>query len=159
VFATAGSAEKCDACRRLGAAVAINYRTEDFAEVVRAATSGAGVDVVLDIIGGEYFERNVESLALNGRLIQIGLLGGNRAYLDLTRVLHRRLTITGSTLRARTVEEKGTLARELEANVWPLLAAGRVAPIIDRVFPLTEAADAHRRMESSNHIGKIVLRT
>ena len=159
VFATAGSEEKCDACRRLGAAVAINYRTEDFAEVVRAATSGAGVDVVLDIIGGEYFERNVESLALNGRLVQIGLLGGNRASLDLTRVLHRRLTITGSTLRARTVEEKGTLARELEANVWPLLAAGRVAPIIDRVFPLTEAADAHRRMESSSHIGKIVLRT
>ena len=159
VFATAGSDDKCDACRRLGAAVAINYRKEDFGEVVHAATSGAGVDVVLDIIGGEYFERNLASLALNGRLVQIGLLGGARAYLDLTRVLHRRLTITGSTLRARTVEEKGALARDVEANVWPLLAAGRVAPIIDRIFPLTEAAEAHRRMESSNHIGKIVLRT
>ena len=158
VFATAGSDEKCDACRRLGAAVAINYRKEDFGEVVHAATSGAGVDVVLDIIGSEYFERNLASLALNGRLIQIGLLGGARAYLDLTRVLHRRLTITGSTLRARTVGEKGALAREVEANVWPLLAAGRVAPVIDRIFPLTEAADAHRWMESSNHIGKIVLR-
>jgi NADPH2:quinone reductase len=157
VFATAGSDEKCDACRRLGAALAINYRSEDFAEVVRAETSGAGVDVILDIIGGDYFARNLESLALNGRLVQIGLLGGARASLDLTRVLHRRLTITGSTLRARTVEEKGALARDVEANVWPLLAAGRVAPIIDRTFPLSEAAEAHRRMESSQHIGKIVL--
>ena len=158
VFATAGSEEKCDACRRLGAALAINYRREDFAEVVRTATAGAGVDVVLDIIGGEYFERNVESLALNGRLVQIGLLGGTRATVDLTRILHRRLTITGSTLRARTIEEKGALARELEANVWPLLDGGRVAPIIDSTFPLTEAAEAHRRMESGRHIGKIVLR-
>jgi NADPH2:quinone reductase len=158
VFATAGSEEKCDACRRLGAALAINYRREDFAEVVRTATAGAGVDVVLDIIGGEYFERNVESLALNGRLVQIGLLGGTRASVDLTRILHRRLTITGKTLRARTIEEKGALARELEANVWPLLAGGRLAPIIDSTFPLTEAAEAHRRMESGRHIGKIVLR-
>jgi NADPH:quinone reductase len=157
VFATAGSEEKCDACRRLGAALAINYRSEDFAEVVRAETSGAGVDIILDIIGGDYFARNLESLALNGRLVQIGLLGGARATIDLTRVLHRRLTITGSTLRARTVEEKGALARDVEANVWPLLAAGRVAPIIDRTFPLSQAAEAHRRMESSKHIGKIVL--
>ena len=158
VFATAGSEEKCDACRRLGAALAINYRTEDFTEVVRAETSGAGVDVILDIIGGDYFARTLDSLALNGRLVQIGLLGGARASVNLTRILHGRLTITGSTLRARTVEEKGALARELEANVWPLLAAGRVAPIIDSTFPLTEAAEAHRRMESSKHIGKIVLR-
>ena len=157
VFATAGSEEKCDACRRLGASLAINYRSEDFAEVVRVETSGAGVDIILDIIGGDYFARNLESLAQNGRLVQIGLLGGARAAIDLTRVLHRRLTITGSTLRVRTVEEKGALARDVEANVWPLLAAGRVAPIIDRTFPLSQAAEAHRRMESSKHIGKIVL--
>jgi NADPH2:quinone reductase len=159
VFATAGSEEKCDACLRLGAALAINYRNQDFAEVVRAETSGTGVDVILDIIGGDYFMRNLESLALNGRLVQIGLLGGNRASVDLTRLLHRRLTITGSTLRARSVEEKGALALDVEANVWPLLATGRVAPIIDRTFPLGQAAEAHRRMESSQHIGKIVLTT
>jgi NADPH2:quinone reductase len=159
VFATAGSDAKTAACRRLGAAVAINYHTEDFVDAVRRETSGAGVDVILDIIGGDYFARNLECLAMNGRLVQIGLLGGGRAQIDLARVLHSRLTITGSTLRARTVEEKGALARDLEANVWPLLAAGRVAPIIDRTFPLAAAADAHRRMESSEHIGKIVLTT
>lgn len=157
VFATAGSDVKADACRRLGAAAAINYHTEDFVDAVRRETSGAGVDVILDIIGGDYFARNLECLALNGRLVQVGLLGGGRAHIDLTRLLHRRLTITGSTLRVRTVEEKGALARDLEANVWPLLAAGRVAPIIDRTFPLTAAAEAHRRMESGEHIGKIVL--
>lgn len=157
VFATAGSDDKCEACRRLGAVVAINYRTEDFAEVARRETSGAGLDVILDIIGGDYFPRNIECLALNGRLVQVGLIGGARAQIDLARVLHRRLTITGSTLRARTVEEKGRLAHELEANVWPLLANGRVAPVIDRTFPLAAAADAHRRMEASTHIGKIVL--
>jgi putative PIG3 family NAD(P)H quinone oxidoreductase len=158
VYATAGSRDKCEACRRLGAAVAINYRTEDFGEVVRRETSGAGVDVVLDIIGGDYFPRNLESLGMNGRLIQIGLLGGARTILDLTRVLQRRLTITGSTLRARTVAEKSRLARDVEANVWPLIAGGRVRPIIDCTFPLTEAANAHRRLESSEHIGKIVLK-
>lgn len=157
VFATAGSDLKTAACRRLGAAVAINYHTEDFADAIRRETSGAGVDVILDIIGGDYFGRNLECLAMNGRLVQVGLLGGGRAQIDLSRLLHRRLTITGSTLRARTVEEKGALARDVEANVWPLLAAGRVAPIIDRTFPLTAAAEAHRRMESSEHIGKIVL--
>ncbi len=157
VFATAGSDAKCEACRRLGASVAINYRDADFVEVVRRETSGAGVDVILDIIGGDYLGRNLECLALNGRLVQIGLLGGSRAEVDLTRLLHRRLTLTGSTLRARTVEEKGALAREVEGNVWPLLSAGTVAPVIDRTFPLTEAAAAHRRMESSAHIGKIVL--
>jgi putative PIG3 family NAD(P)H quinone oxidoreductase len=159
VFATAGSDPKCEACRHLGAVAAFNYHTEDFVDAVRRETSGAGVDVILDIIGGDYFGRNLECLALNGRLVQVGLLGGSRAQIDLTRVLHRRLTITGSTLRARTVQEKGALARELETNVWPLLAAGRVAPVIDRTFPLTAAADAHRRMESSEHIGKIVLTT
>lgn len=157
VFATAGSPDKCDACTRLGAAVAIDYTKEDFVEAVRRETSGHGVDVVLDIIGGDYFPRNLESLALNGRLVQIGLQGGARTSLDLTRVLYRRLTITGSTLRARTVEEKTALARDVETHVWPFIAAGRVRPLIDSTFPLASAADAHRRLESSRHVGKIVL--
>jgi NADPH2:quinone reductase len=157
VLATAGSDEKCAACRRLGARVAINYRTEDFVAAVRRETSSAGVDVVLDIVGGDYFPRNLECLALNGRLVQIGVMGGGRSEIDLTAVLHRRLTVTGSTLRARTVAEKGAIARELEAHVWPLLAAGRVAPIVDSTFPLTDAAGAHRRLESGDQIGKIVL--
>ncbi len=159
VFATAGSPEKCEACRRLGAAVAINYRRDDFTEVIRRETAGAGVDVVLDIIGGEYLPRNLECLALNGRLVQIGALGGARSTIDLTRVFRRRLTITGSTLRPGTVEEKGHLAREVEANVWPLIEKGRVRPVIDSSFPLHQAAHAHRRLESSGHIGKIVLTT
>ena len=125
--------------------------------MVRRDTSGNGVDVVLDIIGGDYFPRNIESLALNGRLVQIGLQGGARTSLDLARVLYRRLTITGSTLRARTVEEKTTLARDVETHVWPLIAAGRVRPLIDSTFPLASAPDAHRRLESSQHVGKIVL--
>ena len=157
VFATAGSDDKCAACRTLGAAVAINYRTQDFVDVVRSETSATGVDVILDIVGGDYFARNIECLALNGRLVQIGLMGGAKAELNLTAVLHRRLTITGSTLRARSVAEKGALAREVETHVWPLLAAGRVAPVIDRVFPLDQAAEAHRRLESGEHVGKIVL--
>lgn len=157
VYATAGSPEKCAACERLGAAVAINYRIEDFVEVVRRETSDNGVDVVLDIIGGDYFPRNIDSLAMNGRLVQIGLQGGARSSIDLTRVLYRRLTITGSTLRARTVEEKSDLARDVETHVWPLIAAGRVRPVIDRTFPLTSADDAHRRLESGEHVGKIVL--
>ncbi len=157
VFATAGTNDKCAACRSLGAAVAINYRTQDFVDVVRTETSAAGVDVILDIMGADYFARNIECLALNGRLLQIGLMSGAKAEINLTAVLHRRLTITGSTLRARTVAEKGALAREVETHVWPLLAAGRVAPVIDRVFPLTAAADAHQRLESGEHVGKVVL--
>jgi len=157
VFATAGSDEKCAACRTFGAAVAINYRTQDFADVVRQETSAAGVDVILDIIGGEYFARNIDCLARNGRLVQIGLMGGAKAELNLRPVLDRRLTITGSTLRARSVAEKGMLAREVETNVWPLLASGAVAPVIDMVFPLNRAADAHRRLESGDHVGKVVL--
>lgn len=159
VYATAGTSAKCAACVRLGAKQAIDYREEDFVEAIRAATSGRGVDVVLDIIGGDYLSRNVDVLAMNGRLVQIGLIGGARAAIDLTPVLQRRLTITGSTLRARTVEEKGALAREVETHVWPLLSAGKVAPVIDRTYPLAEAADAHRRIESGEHIGKIVLLT
>lgn len=157
VFTTAGSDDKCEACRKLGAAVAINYRKQDFVDVVRKETSDAGVDVILDIMGGEYLQRNVDCLAMDGRLVQIGLIGGALAQINLTAVLRRRLTISGSTLRPRTVAEKGALARELEAHVWPLLAARRVAPVIDRTFPLTAAADAHRHLESGDHIGKIVL--
>ena len=157
VFATAGSDDKCAACRSFGAAVAINYRTQDFVEVVRAETSAAGMDVILDIVGGSYFPRNIDCLAMHGRLVQIGLMGGPKTELNLRPVLDRRLTITGSTLRARSVAEKGALAREVETHVWPLLAAGRVAPVIDRVFPLIEAAEAHRRLESGEHVGKIVL--
>jgi NADPH:quinone reductase len=157
VFATAGSAEKCAACVRLGADVAINYRNQDFVEAVRAATDGAGVDLILDIVGGDYAARNLRCLAMNGRLSQIGLMGGARAEIDLTVVLHKRLTITGSTLRARSVEEKSALAREVEAHVWPWIAGGKVAPVIDRTFPLARAAEAHRRLESGEHIGKIVL--
>lgn len=159
VCATAGTDDKCAACVRLGAGVAINYRTQDFVEVVQAATAGAGVDVILDIVGGDYVGRNLRCLAMNGRLVQIGLMGGARAGIDFTAVLQRRLTITGSTLRARSVEEKSALAREVEAHVWPWLAEGKVAPVIDRTFPLTAAAEAHRRLESGDHIGKIVLTT
>ena len=158
VYATAGSDEKCDACVRLGATAAINYRTQDFAAAIQQATNARGVDVILDIIGGDYLPRNVQCLALNGRLVQIGLIGGSRAQVDLRAVLQRRLTITGSTLRIRTAEEKGALANELEEHVWPLLAAGTVRPIVHRTFPLAQAADAHRLLESGAVIGKVVLR-
>ena len=158
VFATAGSDEKCRACERLGAERGINYRTRDFAAVVRDLTAGRGVDLILDIIGGDYFGKNVLSLAVEGRLVQIGLMsGGGMAPLDLGQVLRRRLTVTGSTLRPRSVAEKGQIADALRREVWPLLEEGRVKPIVYRTFPLTEAADAHRLMESSEHIGKIVL--
>jgi NADPH:quinone reductase len=156
VFATAGTDEKCAVCERLGA-TAINYRTSDFVEVVRDATSGRGVDVVLDIIGGTYLQRNIDSLAMHGRLIQIGLLGSARAELDLSQVMRKRLTITGSTLRRRSVEEKGAIARELESRVWPLLTTSQVKPIVDRALPLAEAAAAHQLLEAGNVIGKIVL--
>lgn len=156
VVATAGSDEKCRACEQLGAD-AINYRTEDFVARTRALTNGAGADVILDIIGGEYVQRNLDSLALEGRLVQIGLQGGARAQVSLLKVLQHRLTITGSTLRARTPAEKGRLARELERQVWPLLEAGRVKPIVHATFPLEQAADAHRIIDASSHVGKIVL--
>jgi NADPH2:quinone reductase len=158
VFATAGSDDKCAACERLGA-IAINYRTSDFVHAVRDATSGRGVDVVLDIVGGEYLQRNVDCLALHGRLVQIGLLGSAHAEINLVPVMHRRLTITGSTLRIRSVEEKGAIARELEAKVWPLLSSLEVGPIIDRTLPLGDAAEAHRLLEAGSVIGKVVLLT
>ena len=157
VFATAGSDEKVQACEALGARRAINYRTEDFVDVVRDVTGGKGVDLILDIMGGSYVNRNLAALAVDGRLVQIGLMGGESASVDLRRVLGRRLTLTGSTLRPRSIEEKGQIAAALAREVWPLLEAGQVKPIVYRTFPLAEAAAAHRLMESSEHIGKIVL--
>jgi putative PIG3 family NAD(P)H quinone oxidoreductase len=157
VFATAGSDEKCRACEALGAERAINYRTEDFVTAVRAATGGEGVDLILDIIGGSYTPRNLAALAADGRLVQIGLQEGAAATIDLGRLLVRRLTITGSTLRPRSVEDKGRMAAALRQEVWPLLEAGTVRPLVYRTFPLSEAAAAHALMESSAHVGKIVL--
>jgi NADPH2:quinone reductase len=157
VFATAGSAEKCAACVRLGAERAINYRTEDFVAVVQETTGGQGVDVVLDMVAGDYVPRNLAVLAVEGRLVVIALQRGAQAEVDLRAVLQRRLTLTGSTLRPRTAEQKGAIARALKERVWPLLEGGRVAPLIGATFPLKEAAAAHRLMESGAHIGKIVL--
>jgi NADPH2:quinone reductase len=159
VLATAGTPEKCAACERLGAERAIDYRREDFAAVVQQLTAGRGVDVILDMVGGDYLPRNIASLAPDGRLVQIALLRGSRAEIDLTPVLHRRLTLTGSTLRPRSVEEKGRLARAVRAAVWPLVEKGEVRPVVHATFPLEAAADAHRLMESGVHIGKIVLVT
>lgn len=156
-YATAGTDEKCRACIELGAAAAINYRTEDFVAAIRRLTSHEGVDVVLDIIGGGYLPRNIECLRLNGRLSQVGLIGGSTAQINLRLLLQNRLTLTGSTLRPRTVGEKGEIARELEAQVWPRLARGEVAPVVHATFPLRDAADAHRLLESGEVIGKIVL--
>jgi putative PIG3 family NAD(P)H quinone oxidoreductase len=157
VFATAGTDEKCAACEKLGAH-AINYKSQDFAAVIRERTGGRGVDVILDIVGGDYVQRNLDALGMHGRLVQIGLMGGARAQINLGAIMQRRLTLTGSLLRPRTVEEKGAIARELEAHVWPLLEAHKVGPIIDRVLPLDRAADAHRALESGDVIGKVVLR-
>ena len=157
VFATAGSDEKVRACEALGARHAINYRTQDFVNVIREVTGGAGVDLILDIMGGSYLNRNLAALAVDGRLVQIGLMGGESASVDLRRVLGRRLTITGSTLRPRPVAEKGAIAAALAREVWPLLEAGTIKPIVFKTFPLAEAAAAHGLMESSEHVGKIVL--
>ena len=159
VYATAGSREKCAACERLGVAHAINYRTMDFALSITELTAGRGVDVILDIVGGDYLPRNIDCLAVEGRLLQIGLLGGNKSSINLASVMQKRLTITGSTLRIRSVAEKGAIARELEQHVWPLLAARSVAPIVHAVLPLSQAADAHRLLESGAVIGKLVLVT
>jgi NADPH:quinone reductase len=156
-FATAGSAEKCAACERLGAERAINYRDQDFVAAVRDLTHGRGVDVILDMVGGEYLPRNLQTLAVDGRLVQIALIGGALAQVNMAVVLQRRLTITGSTLRRRTVAEKGAIADALRERVWPLLESGAVAPVIHQTFPLRAAAAAHRVMESSAHIGKLVL--
>jgi putative PIG3 family NAD(P)H quinone oxidoreductase len=157
VFATAGSEDKARSCERLGAARGINYRTEDFVEVIRAATAGAGIDVTLDMVAGSYVARNLEIAALEGRVVTISLLGGSRAEINMSVILTKRLTLTGSTLRSRTVAQKAEVAEAVRKNVWPLLAAGRVRPVIHATFPLAEASEAHRLMETSSHIGKIVL--
>jgi len=157
VFATAGSADKCRACEALGAERAINYKEEDFAAVVKELTGGNGVDVVLDMVGGDYVAREVSCLADDGRIVVIALLGGAKANVDLGQVLRRRLTITGSTLRPRPVAFKAQIARELRERVWPLLAGGTIKPVIFKTFPLEQASEAHALMESSTHVGKIML--
>jgi NADPH2:quinone reductase len=157
VFATAGNAEKCAACEQLGAERAINYRSQDFVDVVKQATGGRGVDVILDMVAGDYIPRELEILAEGGRLVFIATLGGSKAQIDSGQIMRRRLTLTGSTLRARSIAFKGAIARQLHDKIWPLLAAGTVRPVIHQVFPAAEAAAAHALMESSEHIGKIVL--
>ena len=158
VLVTAGSTENCKACMELGASVAINYHEQDFAEVVARETDGQGVDVILDIIGAKYFARNLHSLGMDGRLILLGFLGGDVAErVELARIMMRRLVITGSAMRPRSSAEKAAIASDLHARVWPLLDAGRCRPVIADVFPLEQAADAHRRMEAGGHTGKIVL--
>ena len=157
VFATAGSEEKCKQCEGLGAERAINYRQEDFVEVIKQATGGRGVDVILDMVGGEYVPRELACLADDGRISLIAFLGGSRTTLDMTDILRRRLTITGSTLRPRPVEFKGAVARELRQKVWPLIESGRIRPVIYRTFGLEQASEAHALMETSKHVGKILL--
>jgi len=157
VFATAGSAERCQVCRDLGAEIAINHRSEDFVAVVKAATGRRGVDVILDMVGGDYIQRNISALAPDGRLVQIAFLKGSKAELDLMPVMLKRLTVTGSTLRARPVAEKASIAAALKTKVWPLLEAGQLKPVIHTTLPLAQAAEAHRLMESNRHIGKIIL--
>lgn len=157
VFATAGSAEKCQLCMQLGASVAINYREEDFVTQVREVTRGRGVDVILDIMGGDYTPRNLKALADDGRLVLIAFLGGAKSAINVADVLLRRLTITGSTLRPRSPAIKAHIARELEAQVWPLFARGAIRPLIHTTFPLAQACAAHQLMESGEHAGKIVL--
>jgi len=157
VIVTAGSEGKCEACRRLGADVAINYKTQDFVAETKAATGGKGSDVILDMVGGDYIERNYEAAAVEGRIVQIAFQGSPKATVDFRRLMLKRLHHTGSTLRARSVEDKGLIAKAIAEKVVPLLAAGKVKPIMDSTYPLAEAAKAHARMESSAHIGKIVL--
>jgi NADPH2:quinone reductase len=159
VVATAGSAEKCEACRALGADVAVNYRDEDFVAATKAATGGKGADVILDMVGGPYVQRNLEAAAMDGRIVQIAFLQGAKVQIDLTRLMLKRLTLTGSTLRSRSVAEKAAIARQLEDKVWPLLAGGGIRPVIHATLPLDKASEAHALMESSAHIGKIVLLT
>jgi len=157
VLATAGSDDKCAACRDLGADHAINYRTEDFVAAAKAATGGRGVNLILDMVGGDYINRNYDAAAESGRIVQIAFLNGPKAEVDFRRLMMKRLTHTGSTLRPRTIPEKAAIARELEEKVWPLLTEGRCRPVIHARFPLAQAAEAHALMESNAHIGKIVL--
>ncbi len=157
VFVTAGSAEKCAACERLGAARGINYRDEDFVAVVKQLTAGKGVDVVLDMVGGDYFPRNMDALALDGRLVSIAVMNGVKTTINILTMMQKRLTLTGSTLRVRPITEKGAIAAALKQHVWPLLEAGKAIPVVHATFPLADAAAAHRMMESGAHVGKLVL--
>lgn len=157
VFATAGSAEKCRACEALGAERGINYRDEDFVAIVKERTGGRGADVILDMVGGDYVGRNMAAAAMHGRIVNIAFLKGSKVEVDLLPIMVKRLTLTGSTLRPRSVAEKALIARALEARVWPLIAQGKIRPQIYKTFPLSEAAEAHRLMETSAHVGKIVL--
>lgn len=157
VFATAGTADKCRACAELGAERAINYRDEDFVAAIKEATGGKGVNVILDMVGGSYIKRNLDALAADGRLVHIAFLGGAKAEINFLPVMLKRLTITGSTLRARSVEFKAEIASKLEANVWPKIAVGEIKPVMHARFPLAQAAEAHAMMEAGDHIGKIVL--
>lgn len=157
VFATAGSPEKAQFCEKLGAVRGINYRTEDFVEVVKQATEGRGVDITLDMVAGSYVQRNIEVAAVEGRIVVIAVQGGVKADIKVSTLMIKRLTLTGSTLRPRTVAQKAAIAEAVHRNVWPLLSSRRVKPIIHASFPLAEAAEAHRMMESSSHIGKIML--
>lgn len=157
VIATAGSDEKCDACRKLGADVAINYRSQDFVAETKAATDKKGCDVILDMVGGDYIARNYEAAAVNGRIAQIAFQKGSKVEIDFMRLMLKRLTHVGATLRSRPVSDKAAIARALEEKVWPLLAEGRCKPLIHATFPLKDAAKAHELMESSRHVGKIVL--
>jgi NADPH2:quinone reductase len=157
VIVTAGSAEKCAACKKLGADVAINYKTEDFVAKTKEATAGRGADLILDMIGGDYVDRNYDAAAVEGRIVQIATQEGFKVTLNLLKIMQKRLTHTGSTLRPRPVADKAVIARALEERAWPLLSAGKIKPVIDSVYPLTKASEAHARMDSSAHVGKIVL--
>jgi NADPH2:quinone reductase len=157
VITTAGSSEKCEACRTLGADLAVNYKTEDFVAATKAATGGRGADVILDMVGGDYIERNYEAAAVEGRVVQIAFQGSPKAMVDFRRIMLKRLTHTGSVLRSRPIADKAAIARGVEQNVLPLIAAGKVRPVMDSTFPLAQASAAHARMEASAHIGKIVL--
>ena len=157
VYVTAGSDEKCKFCQALGAAAAINYKTENFGDVIGLLTKNEGVNVILDMIGGDYTPGNIQSLADDGRLVMINTMGGKDVQVDLSVVMRKRLTITGSMLRGREIAFKSAIARKLEENIWPLLASGKIKPVINAVFPIKEAAKAHALMESGDHIGKIVL--
>ncbi len=157
VIVTAGSTKKCDACRRLGADVAINYKSEDFVAVVKDATGGKGAEVILDMVGGDYVERNYEAAGVEGRIVQIAFQGSPKSTVNYMRLMLKRLHHTGSTLRSRANADKTAIARAIETDVWPLIAAGKVRPVMDQTFRLVEAAAAHARMETSQHIGKIVL--
>jgi NADPH:quinone reductase-like Zn-dependent oxidoreductase len=157
VIVTVGSKDKADACLKLGADRAINYKTEDFVTEVKTATDGVGVQLILDMVGGDYIERNYDAAAVDGRIVQIAVLGGPKATVNFAKLMVKRLTHTGSTLRPRSNADKAAMVAAIEAKVMPLLRQGQIKPLMDSTFPLEKAADAHRRMESSEHIGKIVL--